>query len=138
MNFNEKILLDESFDLNQNFSYKKGKKKIIITSVHSMIQKNGSGIKKREPFTKAIAKYVSEESDCFNYIKLKDTGIDSNSIEIDEFKENLLNIIIKNDIKLLIDIHGANENRNFDVEFGTLNNLTINFFKLEKLKKYLN
>ena len=133
MNFKEEILNAESFYLNQDFIYKQGNKKVIITSVHSMIQHKENIIKKREPFTKGIAKYVSEETDCFHYIKLRETEIDSNSIEIDEFKLNLLNYIKDNKIKLLIDIHGASSDRNFDIEFGTLDNLTMDTTTLNEL-----
>ncbi|MDD3453009.1 MAG: hypothetical protein PHN42_01860 [Bacilli bacterium] len=138
MEFEKKILECENIFLNQDYIYKQGKKKVILTSVHSMIQHKEGGIKKSEPFTKGITKYVSEETDCFYYIKLKETRVDSNSVEFDEFKDNLLKYIKDNEIKLLIDIHGAKIDRDFDVEFGTLKNLSIDYSALYELKEAFN
>ena len=135
MEFEKEILEYENFMTNQDYFYKEGTKKVILTSVHSMIQHKEDGIKKREPFTKGITKYVSEETDCFHFIKLKETKNDSNSEVIDDFKENLLKYIKDNDIKLLVDIHGASITRDFDIEFGTLNNLSIDYSTLNELKE---
>jgi len=44
-----------------------------------------------------------------------------------------LDIIRENDIKLLIDLHGAKAEREFDIEFGTLNGLTVNSSTLKQL-----
>jgi len=136
MEFEKEILEYENFMTNQDYFYKTGTKKVIFTSVHSMNQTKIS--KKREPFTKGIVNYVSSKTDCFNYIKLRETDIDSNSLEIDEFKINLLKCIEKNNIKLLVDIHGASEERDFDIEFGTMNNLSIDYSTLKELQKSFN
>ena len=64
-----------------------------------------------------------------------DTGIDSNSSVEDEFKITLLDTIKKNNIKLLIDLHGARADREFDVEFGTLNHLTVDFSTIKELEE---
>ena len=37
--------------------------------------------------------------------------------------------------KLVIDLHGASESRDFDVEFGTMNNLTADFSTINELKE---
>jgi hypothetical protein len=39
-----------------------------------------------------------------------------------------------NEIKLVIDLHGADKNRDFDVEFGTLNNLSADFSTIKELE----
>lgn len=94
-----------------------------------------NGITKlNEPYTKAIAQYVSEYTNCNHLIKVKDTHIDSNKDNIDEFKLKLADLIKKYNIKLLIDIHGASRDRDFDIEMGTLNNLSADFSTIEELK----
>lgn len=116
--------------------YKKGIIPVIITAPHTIKQVRENGeIKLEEPFTKAIAKYVGEEVDCFYLIKNKDTGIDANSIEEEEFKNKLLEIIKNENIKLVIDLHGASYERDFDIEFGTLNNLSADFSTIQELKE---
>ena len=116
--------------------YKEGNKKIILTSPHTMKQIKSDGtIKLAEPFTKAINMYISNKLNTYSLIKINDTGIDPNSETEEEFKTKLLKIIKDNDIKLVIDIHGASSDRPFDVEFGTLNNLSADYSIIKELKK---
>ena len=138
MEFKQKIIELENTDNNEKYIEENGTKSVIITAVHTMKQNKIEGIKKSEPFTKAIARYVSKEANCFSYIKLKDNGVDSNSEYVEQFKVSLLNTIKENNIKLLIDVHGAKEERDFDVELGTLNNLSIDDSTLKELKEAFN
>lgn len=120
----------------EDLLYKKGAIPVIITAPHTIKQVRENGdIKLEEPFTKAIARYVGEEVDCFYLIKNKDTGIDANSIEEEEFKNKLLEIIKSENIKLVIDLHGASYKREFDIEFGTLNNLSADYSTIQELKE---
>ena len=115
---------------------KVGNYPVMLTSVHSMNQiKNGKIVKLREPFTKAIVKYISNKVDVSYLIKTKDDGIDPNYIEKEKFKSKLIKLVKDNNIKLVFDIHGASEKRKFDVEFGTLNNLSADFSTINELKE---
>lgn len=135
MNFKNEILNYENNDTNKTYILEIGNIPVILTAVHTMNQicEDGS-IKCSEPFTKAIVKYISKELNTSSFIKLIDTGVDSNSVVLDDFKEILLKTIKENNIKLLIDIHGAKEERDFDVEFGTLNNLSADFSTIKELE----
>ena len=42
--------------------------------------------------------------------------------------------MIKNDIAIIIDLHGAAKERDFDVEFGTLNNLSTDYTTVKELE----
>lgn len=134
MGFKEEIIKYEFDETDGVYIEKDGVIPIIFTAVHTMEQtrKDGS-LKYSEPFTKGIALYVANKLDAFYYVKLSDTGIDSNSKVEDEFKINLLKIIKENNIKLLIDLHGARADREFDVEFGTLDHLTVDFSTIKEL-----
>ena len=108
-------------DDNNTYEIKKGKTPIIITSAHGITQKRRNGkFKFAEPYTRGIAKYVSKKTDCYYLIKNEDTGTDPNKINRDDFKTILNDLISKNKIKMMIDLHGAKRERNFDVEIGTL------------------
>ena len=87
-------------------------------------KKRNGKYKLAEPFTRAIAKYVNRKTDCSYLVKNQDTGTDPNRKNHDEFKTILVYIIKKNNIKLLIDIHGAKKEHDFDVEIGTLDGKT--------------
>lgn len=135
-NYIRKIKELENEIVNESIVEKKGKYPILLTSVHSMEQLKEDGtIKLSEPFTKAIAKYVADVKDLYYLIKNFDDGIDPNHIEHDEFKNKLINIVKENDIKLVFDIHGASEKRDFDVELGTMNNLSADFSTIMELKE---
>lgn len=122
--------------IDKDIYYKEGNKKIILTSPHTMKQIKSDGtIKLAEPFTKAINMYISNKLNTYSLIKINDTGIDPNSETEEEFKTKLLKIIKDNDIKLVIDIHGASSDRPFDVEFGTLNNLSADYSIIKELKE---
>ena len=135
MNFEEEINELELLDFNQDYIIKKGSLPILFTAPHTMeqIREDGS-IKPSESFTKAIALYLNKVCSSSYLIKIKDTGKDSNRDNHDEFKEELLRIVKDNEIKLVIDLHGADKNRDFDVEFGTLNNLSADFSTIKELE----
>ena len=138
LDFKNEILQLEQENTDDIYILQIGKIPVIITAVHTMIQYKSDDFKSSEPFTKAIAKYVSNKVKGSYFIKLKDTGIDSNSLRNEEFKEKLLNIIKDNNIKLLLDLHGAKKERKFDVELGTLNNLSADFTTIKELADAFN
>lgn len=126
----------ENVDNNEDYVVYKGKLPVVLTAPHTMQQiKEDGSIKLSEPYTKAIALYVSKNINCNSLIKLKDTGIDSNSDNIDEFKLVLKDLIDDKNIKLLIDIHGASKDRDFDIELGTLNNMSADYSTINELKE---
>lgn len=134
--FEDIIKAYESDKDNEELSVKRGVIPVIITVPHSIKQVRENGdIKLEEPFTKAIAKYVANEIDCYYLIKNKDTGIDANSYEEEAFKKELLKLIKTEDIKLVIDLHGAALSHDFDIEFGTLNNLSADYSTIHELKE---
>ena len=112
---------------------------VIITAAHTMLQQKENGeFKFAENFTKAIAMYVSENTNSFYLIKNKDTGIDPNHVENDTFKNMLLDQIKDNNIKLVIDLHGSKKERDFIIELGTLNNLSCDYSSLKELTEAFN
>ena len=135
MDFKDEILNLEYSDINEDYIIKKGSIPILFTAPHTMEQKREDGsIKLNEPFTKALALYLNNHDNVNCMIKIKDTGEDPNRDNRDEFKTELLRFIKDNDIKLVIDLHGASEERDFDVEFGTMNNLSADFSTIKELE----
>ena len=101
-----------------------------------MKQKREDGsIKLNEPYTKAIALYLNKHFDVNAMIKIKDTGLDPNRDNKDEFKTSLINFIKVNNIKLVIDLHGSSKDKDFDIEFGTLNNLSADYSTIKELEE---
>lgn len=136
MNFTEEINLLESRTKNKDYLFKNGNIPIMFTAVHTVYQKYSN--KLAEPYTGAIAQYIANNVDAFYAIKCVDNGIDSNSENLDEFKEYILNQIQKHNIKLIIDIHGAKIDHEFDIEIGTLNGLSSDITVIKTLENYFN
>lgn len=134
--FKEEMIFLENEKFDDIVILEQGSKPFILTSVHSMNQKREDGtIKFKEPFTKAIARYVAKKNDCTCFFKTRDNGIDSNRSENDIFKSKLLEFINTHDTKIVLDIHGAREDRDFDVELGTLDNKTAKASTVNCLKE---
>lgn len=136
MNFEEEINYLEQLELDNVYKISMGNIPILFTAPHTMEQVREDGsIKKGEPYTKAIALYLNKYMHTYSMIKLVDTGLDSNRDNHDDFKNKLLSLVDEHNIKLVIDLHGASINREFDVEFGTMNNLTADFSTINELKE---
>lgn len=132
-NFSEEIKNLES-DYSDTYDIKKGPIPIILTSAHGIEQKRrGGNFKFAESFTRGIARYVSKKSGCYYLIKNEDTGIDANRQNNDDFKMILCDLINKNHIKIMIDLHGARKERDFDVEIGTLDGRSADEKKVNRL-----
>lgn len=119
-----------------NFTIIKGKIPVLLSAPHTMKQVREDGsIKSSEPYTKALALFLQERLDCSCIIKNNDTGIDSNSDLYEEYKTELVRFIKNNNIRLVLDLHGASKNREFAVELGTLNNLSADFSTIRELEE---
>lgn len=135
MDFEKEIMEYENTNYDRPYIVKIGLIPVIITAPHGIKQTKSDGnTKLPEPFTKAIAQYIANQTNASFLIKTKDTKVDANSEEKENFKDTLLYLIKKHNIKLLIDIHGAKKERDFDIEFGTLNNLSIDFTVIKELE----
>lgn len=134
MSFEEEINYLENLEFKEDFVIYKGKIPILFSAPHTMEQVKEDGlIKPSESFTKAIALYLNKHLNVSAIIKIKDTGIDSNKDNRDVYKTELLRYIKENNIKLVIDLHGSKKEREFDVEFGTLNNLSADYSTIKEL-----
>ncbi len=136
MTFKEEINKLEKMTIEDDYLIMKGSIPILFTAPHTMMQiKEDNTIKLSEPYTKAIAMYLNKHFNVNCMIKINDTGLDSNRDNRDEFKIELLRFIKENNIKLVIDLHGSNKLRDFDIEFGTLNNLSADFSTIKELEE---
>lgn len=134
--FKDEINELENLQFNDDYIIKKGTIPILFTAPHTMNQTREDGtIKLSEPYTKAIALYLNKHFNVNCMIKINDTGLDANRDSRDKFKIELLRFIKNNNIKLVIDLHGSAKSRDFDIEFGTLNNLSADFSTIRELKE---
>ena len=136
MDFKTEINNLENFKIENDFLIQKGSVPILFSAPHTMLQvKEDGSVKTKEPYTKALVLYLNKYFNTYSIIKENDTGIDSNRDNYDDYNVNLRRLVKDNDIKLVIDIHGASSDRDFDVEFGTLNNLSADFSTIKELEE---
>ena len=136
MNFKDEINKLEKSIIEEDFLIVKGKVPILFSAPHTMKQLKEDGTYKlNEPYTKAISLYLNKHCNTFSIIKSKDTGTDSNKDNYDKYTIDMRRLIKDNNIKLVIDLHGSSKERNFDIEFGTLNNLSVNYSTIKELEE---
>ncbi len=136
MNFNDVINDLEEMNVNSDYLVLKGEIPILFSVPHYMVQIHEDGSTKlNEPYTKAISLYLNKYCKTYSIIKARDTGVDSNRDNYDEYNVEMRRLIKRNNIKLVIDLHGASIDNSFDIEFGTLNNLSADFSTIRELEE---
>lgn len=129
MNINKKnfVKLNKKFDefskeneKNKSFETIKGKMPILISAPHSVRQIRNGKIKGKDIYTGPIAIVLQQETNCHCIYKTKNNNDDANyDIENNTYKQEILKIIKQNNIKLLLDIHGASDEHGFGVDIAT-------------------
>ena len=118
MTFEQEINDLEFLKYDKDYIIEKGNIPLLFTAPHTMDQVREDGsIKLSEPYTKAIALYLNKHFNVNSMIKIKDTGLDANKDNRDEFKLELLRFIRDNDIKLVIDLKPALSEQELDKRF---------------------
>lgn len=134
--FEKEINELENLNIDNDYLIQKGTIPILFSAPHTMLQNREDGtIKVSEPYTKAISLYINKHFNTYSIVKNNDTGIDSNRNNYDKYNVEMRRLIRNNNIKLVIDLHGASKDRNFDIEFGTLNNLSADFSTIKELEE---
>ena len=117
----------EYLDLTDDIYIKSGSVPVLISAPHVLkLHVNGES-KPREPYTKAISLILHEY--CKTHVFINNTDLLSTEI----YTKNLVKYIRDNNIKLVLDIHGAKNTRKFNVDIGTLDGTTAKETTVENL-----
>ncbi len=142
INFYNNQILEQGKKAMQNkeksFEIIKGKLPIIISAPHCVTQTRNGKIKGKEGETGAIAQYIANKIECYAIYKTYNNQDDANyDIENNPYKEAIIELIKQNNIELLLDLHGASYENEFDIELGTGNgeNLYGKDFLIDDLKR---
>lgn len=108
------------------YEYEVGSVPILLSAPHSVNQIRNGRLKVADGFTGGIVKYLAKESNTSYIIKTFNNQDDANyDIEQNPYKEKILELIQKNNIKLLLDIHGCSNRHRFHIDIGTDNGNNI-------------
>lgn len=113
----------------QNFKFIHGGIPIILSAPHAVMQfrkgKNKVADYLTGPITEYLSKCVNTHCIIRTFNKKDDPNYDVTGYGL-EYKEFLKEYIICNNIKVLIDLHGCKDSKDFDFQIGTNNRLNIN------------
>lgn len=102
-----------------NFHIEKGKIKIMLSAPHCVDHYRNGRIKKKEINTDTLIKKIKEKIDVNIIYKTESIHEDANYDKKSIYREELEKYINKNNIKLLLDIHGMDFDREEDICIGT-------------------
>ena len=125
----------------QTFEVIEGKIPVLLSAPHSVRQLREGKIKGKDRYTGAITIELAKQTNSFAIYKTYNNQDDASyDIENNEYKEKVLELINKHNIKVFLDIHGAKDTDEFDVDIGTdeKRNLNGKTQILENLIKNLN
>ena len=115
--------------------FEQGSIPILLSAPHTVnFLKEDGNFKMREGYTKAIVKYLALKTGAFFMIKENSDGIDPNKSEMENYKNQLLEVIDKYQIQLVLDIHGAASHHDFAIEIGSLDGVSAKKQTIESLK----
>ena len=95
---------------------------ILISAPHSVRQLRNGKIKKTDLYTGPIVLEIANKTKCYAIYKTYNNNDDANyNIQHNEYKKEVLKIIKEKNIKLFLDIHGAADTEEFEIDIGTDN-----------------
>lgn len=104
----------------QTFEVIEGKIPVLLSAPHSVRQLREGKIKGKDRYTGAITIELAKQTNSFAIYKTYNNQDDASyDIENNEYKEKVLELIDKHNIKVFLDIHGAKDTDEFDVDIGT-------------------
>lgn len=110
---------------NSPYKYWQGCKPVLVTAPHSVRHVRKKKIKPSDIFTGSIAYFLFELTGCHSLALVKSYNGDPNYDQNCVFKEKIKDICSDNEIKLVIDLHGASRDRPFEIDLGTMNGKSL-------------
>lgn len=98
---------------------RKGRTPVVFVSAHGVPHWRGSAWKSREPFTASVAWQAAETADASSFVLQAVLAEDANYDRAGYVKAELAAFIERVRPALVIDVHGADVSREFDVAIGS-------------------
>lgn len=104
-----------------------GKLPVLVSAPHAVRHYRQKKIKMSDQFTGSIVYLLNKLTGCHAIAATKLYGGDPNVDNPCIYKERIAEICSREKVKLVLDIHGAARDRDFDVDFGTDSGKTLLF-----------
>ena len=131
---NRALTLEKQFSQNKYFGtrevglfqYMEGNTPVILSAPHTVRQIRNGTHKKADIFTGSLGIILQELTNCHLIYRTYTGKGDANRDIACPYKAELMKKITDHNILYLIDLHGMGENRDFDIDIGTLKGKSIN------------
>lgn len=111
----------------KSYEFKIGSTPILLSAPHSVKQLREGKPKIQDSLTGPIAEVLADLTKCSCIYRIYNEGSDPNYYNEDGgYKKEIERIISENNIKLLIDLHGAKNRDEFNIDVGTNNGINLN------------
>lgn len=104
--------------------YIEGTSPFVITVPHAVKHIRAGSPKDAEIYTGALAKWLHEETGAHIIYSSRMTD-DPHDNRNSAFKDTLADVVNSHGVEMVIDLHGASGDRNFDLDIGTMNGESI-------------
>ncbi len=102
------------------FLYLPGKRPILLSAPHSVRHLREKKIKSSDEFTGSLVYLLHQVTDCHALSVTKLYGGDPNFDDPCIYKDTIAEIAGSHEIKMVLDIHGAKREHDFDIDLGTM------------------
>lgn len=109
-----------SSETEPEYQYQAGKVPVLISAPHSAVHTRDRKAKEEDEYTAGFAQLLGEKTGAHVLYARRKSNTDPNADTAAPFKNSLIQIVRHNNIRFVIDIHGANQDRDFGVAIGTM------------------
>jgi len=110
----------------KDYEYKKGSIPILISAPHTVKQWRNESYKSADIYTGALAKTLHESTGAHVIYKASTNGDENYTTEETEYRKKIKDIVAKNDIKVIIDLHGMSSDKESNIDIGTGSSSNVN------------
>lgn len=105
----------------KDYEYKPGNIPILISAPHAVKQLRNNEYKKADIYTGALVKILHKTTGAHVIYKTSTNGDENYTIDETKYRKKVKEIVKKNDIKVVIDLHGMASDKDSDIDIGTGN-----------------
>lgn len=96
-----------------------GTNSVLLSAPHGVYQVRLGKLKHNEPGSATLALWLQNITNSFLIVKTQNNGDDANFDENCPYRNSISNIITKNKIKYVMDFHGMDKKRPWDINLGS-------------------
>ena len=115
------ILYQEYADDKQpEYVYLKGNVPVLLSAPHGAVHTREGNIKEEDEYTSGLARLLGNRTGAHVIYARRKSRTDPNADATAPYKQTLRQIVQENEIIFVLDLHGANKDRDFGIALGTM------------------